>query len=489
MHWRSTEIRNTATQATGGGTKYYVSSSSGNDNNSGKSESSPWKTLKKVSNTKFNAGDIIYFKRGDTWRETPANEVYGRLDVTSDGVTYSAYGSGAKPVFMGSPENGADASKWTLVSGTTNIYRYATKMTDVGLVAMNPDSSDAKWGHKASPDLLYVNGSYKFFVRGSNGTQAYDIKKHLTNDLDFFCDIQSNNYRFDKGYLYLRSDSGNPGTRFSSIEFAPHINIIHGSNKNNVTIDNICLKYGGGHAIGFGGNTGLTVRNCEIGWIGGSVHYYDGLNGMVRYGNGIEIYGSAVNYTVENNYIYQCYDAGATHQITGTDAPADHIMQNVLYKNNLITDCIYNIEHFLIEDSNRVYKKWGENVLIEGNILRRAGYGFGITRPNGNSAANIQGRGGSNLYRNNSFVVRNNIIDRSSNVLLCAFSLYDYGLPIYDGNTYVNVVGRMIGNHNTEQLRYDSDAPLVIREIFGDKRAKVYFLDETYAFTYRGTKY
>lgn len=45
---------------------YYISQSSGNDNNDG-SINSPWKTLSKLSSAGLQAGDTVYFKRGDTW--------------------------------------------------------------------------------------------------------------------------------------------------------------------------------------------------------------------------------------------------------------------------------------------------------------------------------------------------------------------------------------------------------------------------------------
>ena len=80
-------------------TNYYVSAS-GNDNNSGTSTSSPWKTLTKVNSafSSFKAGDNIYLNRGDVF--------YGSIIVTKSGsagapITISAYGSGNKPVITG----------------------------------------------------------------------------------------------------------------------------------------------------------------------------------------------------------------------------------------------------------------------------------------------------------------------------------------------------------------------------------------------------
>ena len=52
-------------------------------------------------------GDVVYFQRGDIWR--------GTVLFCREGVTYSAYGEGEKPIITSSPENGAGAEKWQLV--------------------------------------------------------------------------------------------------------------------------------------------------------------------------------------------------------------------------------------------------------------------------------------------------------------------------------------------------------------------------------------
>jgi parallel beta-helix repeat protein len=80
-------------------TDYHISAS-GNDAANGLSESSPWRTIAKVNLEfgRFNPGDRILFKRGDTF--------YGTLKVSKSGlpghpILISAYGSGANPVITG----------------------------------------------------------------------------------------------------------------------------------------------------------------------------------------------------------------------------------------------------------------------------------------------------------------------------------------------------------------------------------------------------
>lgn len=45
-------------------------------------------------------GDIVYLKRGDVWQ--------GETIVTVEGVTYSAYGNGPKPIIESSPVDGCN---------------------------------------------------------------------------------------------------------------------------------------------------------------------------------------------------------------------------------------------------------------------------------------------------------------------------------------------------------------------------------------------
>jgi len=91
-------------------TTYYVDATNGNDNNSGTSPESAWKTINKVNNSYFYPSDSILFKRGEVWRE--------QLIIPSSGspgnpITFGAYGSGDNPII-----NGSDLIKgWTNYSG------------------------------------------------------------------------------------------------------------------------------------------------------------------------------------------------------------------------------------------------------------------------------------------------------------------------------------------------------------------------------------
>lgn len=79
-------------------TDYYVAND-GDDSKDGQSIANRWKTMAKVNTImgSFNAGDNIYFNRGDSW-----NDAILYIEVAgSDGspITFGAYGSGVKPIF------------------------------------------------------------------------------------------------------------------------------------------------------------------------------------------------------------------------------------------------------------------------------------------------------------------------------------------------------------------------------------------------------
>ncbi|MGW6280943.1 hypothetical protein [Kribbella sp. NPDC055071] len=74
-------------------TTYYIDASAGKDSNSGKDPGTAWKSLAKVNGSGFTAGDRILFKRGASWT--------GTLELSDDGITVGAYGSGALPKIGG----------------------------------------------------------------------------------------------------------------------------------------------------------------------------------------------------------------------------------------------------------------------------------------------------------------------------------------------------------------------------------------------------
>ena len=97
-------------------TSYYVSNS-GDDNNDGLLPSTPWKTISKINSGSFSAGDRIFFKKGDIWREGLATPSSGS---SGSPIVFSSYGTGDDPIISGSDI----VTDWTLEDmGTFDIYK------------------------------------------------------------------------------------------------------------------------------------------------------------------------------------------------------------------------------------------------------------------------------------------------------------------------------------------------------------------------------
>lgn len=473
------EILTAKDQISVSGTAYYVAEN-GNDNNDGLSPQSPIKTIAKVNSLNLVPNDGVFFKRGDIFR----GNIGGKC-----GVTYAAYGdpNTRKPRIYGSPENGSGAEKWSLLNGTNNIWIYHQKMRDVGVIIFNDGE---KYSVKKIPS--FVNGKY---VCRYNRDVEFDVKKHLEHNLDHFCRqdkvITANgfpdiNNAQNLAEVYLRCDNGNPGEVFNSIEFATKPSIIS-VRQNNVHIDNLAIMYGGAHGIGAGTVKDLHVTNCEIGWIGGSIQGYintpERKGEVFRFGNGIEVYGGCDDYVCNHNYIYQCYDAGVTHQLSA-GGDRDCKQKNVKYINNLIEYCIYSFEYFLGKADNERSVRFQQNILAKDNIMRFAGFGFGEQRPSPDHyfpAAHVKGWDHYN-YLDENFVLENNIFDRSRNMLIHCCAEKPEWLPEFKNNTYIqyfqtehSTFGRYNKIAPSTDMPFDQNIREVMDKMDFDKNGKIYF--------------
>jgi hypothetical protein len=310
-------------------TTYYISADNGNDTNLGNHTSFPWKTLNKVNSFVFSPGDSILFKRNEIWR----GQLIPSSGNPSGKVYYGAFSNGLNPAILGS-ENLNNTSDWINVTG--NIWKCNTTFsTDIG-------------------NVIFDNAASVGFKKwNSNGLQ---------NQNDFW-------YNLSTGELSIYSVS-NPAAIYSEIELALRREIISQQNTSFVTYENLSIKYGGAHGFGGGNTSNITIKHCEISFIGGGDLNMDGL---IRYGNGVEFWGNANNNIVEKCKIWEIYDTGLTnqnHSVTATQ-------QNIKYQNNLIWNCgLSSFEYW-----NRPAASVTSNIYFENNTCLNVGYGWGEQRP------------------------------------------------------------------------------------------------------------
>ncbi len=424
------------------GRVYYVSES-GDDKNDGLSEKSPIRTLSGVAALALSSGDAVLFRRGDTFR--------GSVKCVS-GVTYSAYGEGAKPNIYGSLRNYAEEDLWE-DTGINNVWKLKIPLLhDAGVAVFD--------GGRAHSEKR---------IKGRSDFPCGGIE-NLDCDLCLWHDVPAPTN--EEGYLYLKSDAGNPAVRFSSIEIARRENIFRVGNAANVTINNLCIRYGGAHGVGAGSCEGLTVSYCEFGWIGGSWFRTDTLS---RYGNAIEIYGYAHNYVADHNYIYQIYDAGITHQFSSPDG--EIVMRNVRFSCNLVEDTSYSFEYFSKHPSEGS-DHHAEHVYYIHNILRRSGYGFGDQRPDKTAASHIKGWDHWNEAYD--FIIADNIFDRGRYNLLHIGAEKAEWLPRMCNNIYVQKNGGLLGKFGTPPAKlysYDESLEKTAEDVMRENDSAFYFED------------
>ena len=457
------EILNTPNMSIPSGAKvYYVSNSAGNDSNNGTSPSTPWKTLSKVNTNLANgsiaSGSYICLKRGDMWRET--------LQAKKGGVTFTAYGTGAKPIICGSSLDGANPNYW-VETETPNVWKWVGPAFSGDVGTMVFDDGDA-YAYKATLKIVQKNGETQIY-NISTGDRFDRFQKDLKTDLHFYHDISctlvvdSKNYNYTgTGDLYLYSSKGNPGSRFKSIEFSEYKSGVGVSNgSHNLTIDNLCIKNVGVHGISGSGNSislqNLRVQNCEFEWIGGSVQKESmGREWQTRLGNAIEIYGACDGYYCENNYIHQVYDSGisvqANYYNVNNSIANNLYMKNVNFLNNVIEYCEMPIENWASDITESNPSRF-ENVLIEGNQIWYAGYGLCESRPpidRGWSSA-IKARCSKTGNRAYNYEIRNNVVAlwkiRAVQVTSNLFNPEDGSDSVanFSGNIYVGTYGRKFG--------------------------------------------
>ena len=353
------------------GTKTYYVSYKGDDTNDG---TSPDKAIKTLGMLNSMAGSmpknsVVLFERGGVYR--------GQLKLKSN-TSYGAYGTGVKPCIYGSSQNYADESLWTKKkAGVWEIYLYNEK-TDVGQIVFDHGVKVSGRAHAATAEGAY---------------------KHAFNK--------------STGILTLYGPTENPGKLYDSIEICNTLNAIEGVRVSNITIENLTVKYAGIHGISFAISENIVVRNCEVGYIGGAKKSANG----TPLGNGIEFWTTCTNVTVEDCWVYQCFDAGITHQDTNKNT----VQSGVTFKDNLIEYCIYGIEYFVASNSGKI-----KDTIYTGNMIRFTGMGWssphtrtGETYDN-NAIAAINGWGQKNYWKYlcENFVIENNIFDTSYKYLI-----------------------------------------------------------------------
>ncbi len=308
---------------------YYVDSVSGSDEATGNTPQTAWRSLSQVNAASLEPGDQVLFKRGGRWR----GQLVPHSGADDRAITYGAFGRGAKPVLLGSTAMNAP-SDWRRLDG--NVWT----TTD----AQGPLTVDVG-------NIIFSGGA-------TVGVKKWS-RADLQNPGDYFYD--------PNGKCVLLCSQGNPTDSHGSIELALRRHIIDQSGKHDVVYEDLDLRYGAAHGIGGSGVRNITVRRCDLSYIGGGHQHTRPDGHPVRYGNGIEFWSSARDCLVERCRLWEIYDAALTNQGSGTN-----VQENITYRYNVIWDCEYSFEYWNRDASSRTH-----NVRFEHNTCVDAGYGWG----------------------------------------------------------------------------------------------------------------
>ena len=445
------------------GTAYYVSNS-GDDTNDGLSPDTAWASMEKVTEAKLEFGDAVFFERGGRW--------YGRLQM-QDGVTYSAYGEGAKPVWSGSPLDAGKSSNWEYYTSTVDggkIWRYKEKQYSCGIILLDE--------HIVARNMYPFWDGDKYCI--PDGTRAFSIADDLYSDLMFCSLVELDGIKSPcrvwdqgrKGYIYLRCDRGNPGNVFSTIELGVGYDLITTANGGGNTVDNICYRCFTGGGLDCNCHDNIIYQNCESCWHGGGVGYYQYDNGhpiTVTSAGGMLLFGK--HEIGRNNYIHDCENKGIAVVING-DGHASLERKNVLAENNVVERCgrsVYMMTEFVPEGEKTVM----EDIYFKNNYFINTGKGW--------------------RAHNEMWLGNGNGTSGSDCEAISLLSIHKTGEVLFDGNLFYKPRGACMLTlfvNNTRKVDHASyknnkfvlepGSPFYTDALFGDSSGESYEFHEIY---------
>lgn len=283
---------------------YYIDPQGGDDTNCGLTMDKPFKTH---AHRDFAAGDFVLFKRGSVCR----GGLYTRNGSDQGYITYGAYGTGKKPVFLGSmPVDEPD--KW--IEEWPNVWRYTDIFSsEVCSLVFN--------GGKSSGIFRWLVTDLK-----QQGEWHYTAVGAATTPQD-----QADTPRCQDGILYLYS-SRNPTQIYSSIECSLWGRRCVVNGQRYIIFENLSFENSGVHGYQDVRADHIIIRRCDFRYIGGAV--WDKKK-QIRFGNAVEFWDGARDCEVKDCVFENIYDTGVTHQ--GSDK--SDIPERIYFRNNFFIHC------------------------------------------------------------------------------------------------------------------------------------------------------
>ncbi len=364
-------------------TTFYVDSIAGNDSNNGTSASSPWKSLTKVSQQTFQAGDHILLKAGSKWT---GQQLYPKgSGASGNPISINMYGSGNKPFLAegGANHNAVylfnqqywDISNLEITNTASSLGDYRGVYIlgqDVGVLnhlyfhSMNIHNvtGEVKWIKQNGIDAAKKTGGIVFQIQTTTGVKTK------------FNDILVENSTFTNnsfGSIIIKQAS-NWWSRSSATDanWYPNTNIvIRGNHLNHTSDPNACdtiflagaqnalidanVSVGAGtSAIEMEYSDAITVQHNEV---SGTVVKAGGSDS-----NAIDPDLGTTNITVQYNYIH---DNNTGMLLFGANFGMNYVIRYNIFQNNKnrVLD-IGNKKGPVFFYNNTIYNKTTKPVLV-----------------------------------------------------------------------------------------------------------------------------
>jgi len=383
-------------------TTYYVSSSEGNDNNSGKSENSPIKTIEKVNSLELKPGDKVLFKRGDVWDES-RGIIIKTGGIAGNEIVFGNYGTGSKPVIKLFSEipGWKNADNWEKTGN--NIWRIKVEKyhKKPGIYRIWLDNvqykraesiekywlTEANNGLSLKPQPRYTFGideEYRFFQTG-DFLYVYAPE----NPANYYNSMITNLARNSRRVIYLKDADY---VTITGLNLQGGHRTVRAENCDNLKITDCEIGYSTFHGIGIRGgyDAGLISENIEISncrlnghWddlYGGAYDYYSmpytitasflTVNIAIGLENGVQ------NAKVFNNLVRDYHFAAFRIHGTPTHPSKNNeVYDNFCYFDNVVTARLLHVVGYKNPDgklgycsNNKVYRNYARNTRLTNEV-------------------------------------------------------------------------------------------------------------------------
>jgi hypothetical protein len=329
----------------------------------------------------------------------------------------------------------------TTISNTNIIFYFGINAPAGSTLYVDTVSLKPVTGQILGTDVgnLIMNNSTVFGVKkwtsgalSSQGDYWYDITNHLVK-------------------MYSTS---NPGTYYSGgLKAVLNLTAIDFSSRSYLVFDGLHTSMTN---MGFDGDSAdhVVIQNCDISYIGGGDFYMDGVQ-TERFGNGIQLWDAGHDITVQNNTVWQVYDAALTTQ------GKSGAKYNQYFLNNVVRDSEYGIEYWNNGGTS-------DDIRFESNTLVDSGSGWGHNqRPDGMSGRAFMFFGDTGTSSNVSFQNNSAVDATQSTIKVWSATTFPRIAPlVFDYNYYANAQGGFYNQQNPT-LNYSTSQFAQWQALFG----------------------